>query len=100
MVNGNDLIHQFLIDSGPALLTNKENTLTEEIQNYHIASSYDACSIIEGFCGWEPEEDEIIAAFQFLIDSGDAWRLQGFYGRNAAALIERGLCRPAQGSVH
>jgi len=55
-------------------------------------TSYDACAAIEGFDGEEHTEEEIIEAFQYLIDCGDAWKLQGFYGRTAAALIERGLC--------
>ena len=55
-------------------------------------TSYDACAAIEGFDGQEHTEDEIIEAFQFLIDCGDAWKLQGFYGRTAARLIEQGLC--------
>ena len=57
-----------------------------------IKTSYDACSIIEGFCGYDPTPDEVIAAFQFLIDNGDAYRLQGFYGRTARALIAEGSC--------
>lgn len=55
-------------------------------------TSYDACAAIEGFDGQEHTEDEIIEAFQFLIDCGDVWTLQGFYGRTAASLIEQGLC--------
>lgn len=40
-------------------------------------------------------EAEVVNFFQGLIDSGLAWTLQGHYGRNAAALIKAGYCKPA-----
>ena len=58
--------------------------------------TYTACSIIEGFDGEEHSAEEIIEAFQSLIDSGAAWVLQGFYGRTAAALSANGQCQPAR----
>lgn len=37
-------------------------------------------------------EDEIVECYQRLIDSGDAWNLEGSVGRSAMALIESGHC--------
>lgn len=36
--------------------------------------------------------EEEVAGYQRLINSGDAWRLQGCYGRRAAYLIKTGEC--------
>lgn len=54
---------------------------------------YTACAIIEEFDEATTDEQKI-EAFQFLIDEGVVWDLQGFYGRTAARLIEEGLCSP------
>ena len=37
-------------------------------------------------------EQEVLEAFQVLINSGDAWRFEGHVGRTAMSLIEAGLC--------
>jgi hypothetical protein len=47
--------------------------------------------IVEYECGTMSEED-VPAFMQKLIDSGDAWKLQGHFGRMAIALIEAGIC--------
>jgi hypothetical protein len=51
---------------------------------------FNAVGIAEGFIEAE-SEDQVLEAWQFLVDSGLAWRLQGFFGRTATQLIERGL---------
>lgn len=38
----------------------------------------------------ELDYEEVVNLFQWLVDSGLAWQLQGSYGRTAAALIEAG----------
>lgn len=40
----------------------------------------------------DAEPDEVIEAYQHLINTGDAWRLEGHVGRTAMALIEAGHC--------
>lgn len=42
----------------------------------------------------EARENEI-AAWQCLINTGLAWQLQGWFGRQAARMIEEGLCKSA-----
>lgn len=37
-------------------------------------------------------EEDHVAAYQELINTGQAWKLEGSVGRQAMALIEAGLC--------
>lgn len=64
-----------------------------KIESEVTMDNYTAVSIAEGFCGGEnATKDEQIEAWQHLIDTGLAWTLQGWFGRNAAALIKQGIC--------
>ena len=53
---------------------------------------FDTVSFIIEFESGEISEEYLIEGFQHLIDTGQAWTLQGFYGRTAAALIDAGYC--------
>lgn len=51
---------------------------------------YDASACVEGFDGLDHDEETILSAWQYLVDTGLAWRLQGWYGRTANDLINAG----------
>lgn len=63
-------------------------------------NTYDAVMIAEGV--QEPEsEEQLIEAWQFLIDTGLCWQLQGWFGRQAQSLIDAGICHKAgEGVTH
>ena len=56
--------------------------------------TYRAVGLAEGF--ESGTEEEVIAAWQYLVDTGLCWSLQGWFGRTATALIEAGIVQPAQ----
>ena len=44
-------------------------------------------------------EDEQIALFQHLIDTGTCWHMDGHYHRVGATLIEAGLIKPPEQAI-
>ncbi len=64
-----------------------------------ILTPFTALGVVEGLVEGV-SEDDYHAAYQLLIDSGQAWELPGRIGRTAAALIERGICtRPTKKGI-
>lgn len=56
--------------------------------------AYTATGLAEGFIEAD-NEDQVIEAWQYLIDTGLAWQLQGFFGRQARDMIASGVCQAA-----
>lgn len=55
--------------------------------------TYTAVGLAEGFI--EPEsQEQVISAWQHLVDTGIVWQLQGWFGRTAHDLIENGVINP------
>ena len=53
-------------------------------------NTFDAVGIAEGFIEADSEE-QVIEAWQTLVDTGLAWQLQGWFGRTAQQLINQGV---------
>jgi hypothetical protein len=56
--------------------------------------NFTATGLAEGFIEAESQE-QVIEAWQHLIDTGLCWRLQGWFGRRARDLIDNGICTEA-----
>lgn len=54
--------------------------------------TYTAVGLAEGFIEADSEE-QIIKAWQYLHDTGHAYNLQGWFGRQARSLIEAGIIK-------
>ena len=56
-----------------------------------MMDTYTAVALVEGLDD-SASEEQILAAWQYLIDTRVVWRLQGYFGRQAMVLINEGLC--------
>ena len=60
-----------------------------------MMSRFRAIGLAEGY--FEGTEDEVIEAWQVLVDSGLAWELQGWFGRQAVRLLQAGTISAPEG---
>lgn len=83
--------------SDPALAPGQIVNPVGEAPQVSPAQAFDdftATGIAEGFIQAK-DEAEYYGAWQHLINTGLAWRLQGWFGRTAQGLIDSGDCEPA-----
>jgi hypothetical protein len=66
---------------------------TMKLSKKLIKKVHEAVGICEGYIPAESIEEEL-EAWQYLIDTGVAWQLQGWFGRQANHLIENNFCKP------
>lgn len=80
----------------PELATIEASRIQREAMATPKMTIYEATMIAEGCAeqvGYDPDDVELRRdAWQLLIDAGTCWQLQGWFGRQAVALIEAGEC--------
>jgi len=73
----------------------------KKLHFFTIQNTYQAIGIIEDFetiPDGVDHEHAHVQAWQYLIDTGTVWGLQGWYGRTAIDLINQGICTSAKKS--
>ena len=54
------------------------NIQAVEVEAVRVWSVYDACAAVEGFDGEDHDEETILSAWQYLVNVGIVWQLQGW----------------------
>lgn len=62
-----------------------------------MTKPFDVTGAIIEYESGEMSREGIIELFQYLVDTGMAWQLQGSYGRMAQTLIAGGYIKPRAG---
>tara|TARA_R110001583_G_scaffold21444_5_gene81454 strand:+ start:3552 stop:3815 length:264 start_codon:yes stop_codon:yes gene_type:complete len=75
-------------------MTKKNKQLSPGYEWETPMDNFTAMGLAEGFID-ATSENQIIEAWQHLVDTGVVWSLQGWFGRNAKRLIDNGVIRPA-----
>ena len=54
---------------------------------------FTAVGIAEGFIEEDASKQRVIQAWQYLLDTGLCWKLQGWFGRTANNMIKEGVIK-------
>lgn len=65
----------------------------KKMKKFKVMTPSERLDLMMAFEDGTINRGDMIKLFQNLVDTGLAWRLQGFYGRTAQAMIESGLLK-------
>ena len=81
-----------VVKSGKGIEKSASNKVVRQKKMKRLQQSghvNDAVGLAEGWI--EGTESDVIEAWQYLVDTGLCWKLQGWFGRTATNLIKEGI---------